>query len=184
LDVFGNPKPNGLFDPGIYGTHPSDQRTLLSSGPFTFAPGDTQEVWYAMIGGMGVTKSAARDTVRHYTAMMHQVFRTSMNDYLVGIGEEKHRPKEVSLYPNYPNPFNPTTTIRYELKQPSKVSLKIYNLLGQEVRALVNKQESNGIHSAVWDGKNNRGQTVGSGVYFYRLEAGDFVKTRKMVLVK
>ena len=90
----------------------------------------------------------------------------------------------IDLSQNYPNPFNPSTTIRYEIKHPSKVTLKIYNLLGQEVRTLVNKQQSNGIHFVVWDGKNERGQMVGSGVYFYRLQAGDFMKTRKMVLVK
>ncbi len=185
FDFDGNTKPGGPFDPGIYASVIADQRSLISSGPFTFAPGDTQEVWYAMIGGMGVTNSSSVDTVRHYASLMHEAFRHSMNDYLVGILDPAIAiPQSVILYPNYPNPFNPSTTIRYELRQASKVTLKIYNLLGQEVRTLINAQKSSGIHSVVWDGKNNQGQRVTSGVYFYRLEAGDFVKTRKMVLVK
>ena len=98
--------------------------------------------------------------------------------------ESNKTPKRFALEPNYPNPFNPSTTIRYQLAENSKVTLKIYNLLGQEVRTLMNTHQSNGIHSVIWDGTNNFGQRVTSGVYFYRLQAGDFVKTRKMVLVK
>ncbi len=108
-----------------------------------------------------------------------------MNSMIVGVNDPVNPvPQKVILHPNYPNPFNPSTTIRYELKQASKVTLKIYNLLGQEVRTLVNAQKSSGVHSVIWDGKNSHGQKVTSGVYFYRLQAGDFVKTRKMVLVK
>lgn len=88
------------------------------------------------------------------------------------------------LKPNYPNPFNPATVIRYQLAVNSKVTLKVYNLLGQEVRTLVNLHKSAGSHSVMWDGKNNQGQSVSSGVYLYRLEAGDFVRTRKMIMMK
>ncbi len=88
------------------------------------------------------------------------------------------------LNSNYPNPFNPSTTIGYELNNFSRVTLKIYNVLGQEVRTLVNKPQSKGIPSVIWDGKNERGERAGSGVYFYRLQTGDFVKTKKMMLVK
>ncbi len=114
------------------------------------------------------------------------VYYGHITPVLVSIGETSgyFRPVQSQLSPNYPNPFNPSTTIQYELKQASKVTLKIYNLLGQEVRTLVNAQKLSGSHSVIWDGKNNHGQRVTSGVYFYRLQAGDFVKTRKMVLVK
>ncbi len=184
-DLFGYPKPLGPFDLTTVGNEPGDKRMVFGAGPFSFTAGDTQDVWYAMIGGMGVTKAAAVDTIHHYAEMMRRIFMENMNDYLVSIHDPVNPlPQGVSLHPNYPNPFNPSTTIRYELKQASKVTLKIYNLLGQEVRTLVNAQKSSGIHSVIWDGKNHHGQRVTSGVYFYRLEAGDFVKTRKMVLVK
>jgi hypothetical protein len=88
------------------------------------------------------------------------------------------------LHQNYPNPFNPATTIKYDLAKSDKVSLKIYNLLGQEVRTLVNHNEAAGFKSVVWNGKNNNGKAVSSGIYFYRLETGSFVKTMKMLLVR
>jgi len=86
---------------------------------------------------------------------------------------------------NYPNPFNPTTTIRFSLKRPGKVQIRIYNVRGQLVRTLVDGTRTAGeIHTVRWDGKNNARQTVSSGVYFYRITTGDFVKTKKMVLLR
>jgi len=97
-------------------------------------------------------------------------------------------PNSFSLAQNYPNPFNPTTTIRYQLSavrgRPSAVSLKIYNILGQEVRTLVDKEQAPGYYSVNWDGRNAQGREVTSGVYFYRLKVGDYAKTMKMVLLK
>jgi hypothetical protein len=89
-----------------------------------------------------------------------------------------------SLDQNYPNPFNPTTTISFFVKQDSQVRLSIFDARGALVRALVNDQRKSGSHRVTWDGKNNAGQDAASGVYFYRLTAGDFTSTRKMVLLK
>jgi len=93
------------------------------------------------------------------------------------------------LFANYPNPFNPTTTITYQIPQAGRVSLKIYNMLGQVVRTLVDADVTPGVHTAAWDSKNDRGELVASGVYIYRLVAGDasdskVVKTKKMLLAK
>ncbi|MEJ2048991.1 MAG: FlgD immunoglobulin-like domain containing protein [Calditrichota bacterium] len=85
---------------------------------------------------------------------------------------------------NYPNPFNPTTSIGYALKENTKVVLKIYNLLGQEVRTLVNGNQEVGYKKVAWDGMNDKGTRVASGIYIYRIKAGDFVKARKMILMK
>ena len=93
-------------------------------------------------------------------------------------------PKEFVLEQNYPNPFNPSTTIRYEIPKESRVVIKVYNLLGQEVKTLINKTQGRGIHTMTWDGKDNTGRIVASGVYLYRLEAGTFVKSRKMLFIK
>ena len=98
-------------------------------------------------------------------------------------------PQTFNLSQNYPNPFNPTTKIKYDLPQSAQVSLKVYNVLGQEVATLVNGQQSAGYYEATWNGKNNFGTQASSGVYFYRLEAtGDagqpFVSLKKMLLLK
>ncbi|RKY89822.1 hypothetical protein DRQ09_00755, partial [candidate division KSB1 bacterium] len=93
-------------------------------------------------------------------------------------------PDEYGLSQNYPNPFNPETKIRFQLPMASKVVLKVYNVLGQEVRTLVNKEMKAGYHSIVWDGRNNYGVRVASGVYIYRIKAGKFVASKKMLFLK
>ncbi|UCH11554.1 MAG: T9SS type A sorting domain-containing protein, partial [Fidelibacterota bacterium] len=93
-------------------------------------------------------------------------------------------PEEFALSPNYPNPFNPATTLSYALPQPVKVSLRVYNLLGQEVATLVNGWADLGYHEAVWQGLDRTGRAVASGVYIAVLRAEGLVKTRKMVLLR
>lgn len=89
-----------------------------------------------------------------------------------------------ALHSNYPNPFNPETTISYDLKAPAEVRLSVYNLKGQLVKTLVNTQQSAGKHNVVFDARDDRGNKLSSGIYFYRLIAGDYVKTRKMMLIE
>jgi len=97
-------------------------------------------------------------------------------------------PGEFRLEQNWPNPFNSATTIRYHLpavsNQQSAVSLKIYNILGQEVRSLVNSIQRRGEYKVIWGGKDDTGEELVSGVYFYRLECGDFIATRRLVLLR
>jgi len=88
------------------------------------------------------------------------------------------------LLQNYPNPFNPNTTINFALESPAFVELKIYDVLGKEVRTLVNEPKNAGEYTMAWDGKNEAGQPVASGQYFYQLKAGDAVQTRSMLLLK
>jgi len=89
-----------------------------------------------------------------------------------------------SLAQNYPNPFNPSTKIEYTLPKQTTVVLTVYNLIGQEVATLVNEAQSSGVHSAAWDGRDNNGQVVSSGVYIYRLRAGAEVQSRKMIFMR
>jgi hypothetical protein len=88
-------------------------------------------------------------------------------------------PTKFTLDQNYPNPFNPSTTINYDLPRDVRVSLKIYNTLGQEVATLVNEEQQAGYKSVVWNGTG-----FASGMYFYRLQAGEFVDVRKLLLLK
>ena len=94
-------------------------------------------------------------------------------------------PQNFELSQNYPNPFNPTTTIRYGLPKEEKVTLRIYNILGEEVVTLVNEElKAAGFHAAVWDGRNSSGQYVASGVFIYQLKAAGRILTSKMALVR
>ncbi|HXF99408.1 MAG TPA: FlgD immunoglobulin-like domain containing protein [Bacteroidota bacterium] len=93
-------------------------------------------------------------------------------------------PTEYALYQNYPNPFNPTTTIRYALKRRGDVRLEIFNLLGQRVRTLVHREQNAGVYSVVWDGTDEAAHPMASGVYVARLDAGEFVAVRKMLLLR
>jgi len=95
------------------------------------------------------------------------------------VEQSNNLPEEYSLSQNYPNPFNPSTTIKYSIPEVSFVSLKIFNFLGENVGTLVAKELSAGHYKYDWDGIN-----LPSGVYFYRLQAGSFVETKKMVLMK
>jgi len=102
----------------------------------------------------------------------------------VGIGEEELLPATFAISRNYPNPFNPTTMIDYQLPQSADVKLEIYNVLGQKVRTLVNAKMAAGRYQATWDARNDAGTPVGSGVYIYRFWAGDYKSVQKMVLMK
>ena len=85
---------------------------------------------------------------------------------------------------NYPNPFNPSTVIKYNLPETNFVTLKIYNMLGQEIRTLVGGQINAGSHNIIWNGKDKMGNSVSSGAYLYQIIAGEFIQTKKMLLIK
>ncbi len=89
-----------------------------------------------------------------------------------------------SLEQNYPNPFNPTTRIHFTLAKKGFVRLAVYDLLGREVEILVDEIQTAGGHAVDWNGVDHAGQRVGNGVYFYQIKAGEFISTRRMVLLK
>jgi hypothetical protein len=93
-------------------------------------------------------------------------------------------PERFSLCQNYPNPFNPNTKIDFSIPRNSKVRLCIYNVMGQRIKTLVDETKTAGYYDVIWDGKNEKGQEVASGIYLYRLEADDFKETKKMILLK
>jgi 5'-nucleotidase/UDP-sugar diphosphatase len=97
---------------------------------------------------------------------------------------EASRPQAFELYQNFPNPFNPETQISYSLPEDGQVRLAIYNVLGQQVKVLVDEYQSAGTKTVVWDGRNQNGEQVSSGIYFYKLQAGEVVQTKKMSLMK
>ncbi|UCF64090.1 MAG: VCBS repeat-containing protein [bacterium] len=93
-------------------------------------------------------------------------------------------PFEISLFPNYPNPFNPNTTISYQMNQPGSVSLRIFDTMGREVRTLYKGQQSAGSYRISWDGRNNAGDSVSSGIYLCQLKSGQTIKSQKLMLIR
>ena len=100
-------------------------------------------------------------------------------------GDDDKLPKVYDIGQNYPNPFNPTTTIDYQVPPPGgHVVIAVYNVRGQRVATLVDSREAPGYRSVTWDGRNLRGNSVASGVYFLQMKAPGFVKTKKLILLK
>ena len=110
---------------------------------------------------------------------------------VTSVENETPVPLRFELHQNFPNPFNPSTTIMFEVPWQSRVTIAVYNLLGQRVATLVNDEKPSGRYSLMWNGRNDDGAPVATGIYFYRIHAESlsgqkqtFVETRKMILVK
>jgi hypothetical protein len=105
-------------------------------------------------------------------------------DFPVSVNQLADIPNDYQLGNNYPNPFNPTTTITFSIPENSDVLLEVYNSLGEKVRMLVNENYSSGTYSARWNGRDDFGREVNSGVYIYRIVAANFVDSKRMILMK
>jgi hypothetical protein len=105
-------------------------------------------------------------------------------DQLSNHDEDGYIPSAFLLHDNYPNPFNPVTNLEYDLQKEAFVSVTIYDMLGNQVTKLINQFQNSGRKSIQWDATNNKGQSVSAGVYLYRIQAGNYHETKKMVLLK
>ena len=103
---------------------------------------------------------------------------------LVSVENDGFIPEEFNVSQNYPNPFNPATTINYSIPQQSRVVIKVYDMMGKEINTLVNEDKSPGNYSAQWKGENSYGTRVATGIYFYRVVAGNLTQVKKMILLK
>lgn len=187
--VSGDPvKGTGCID-GMRHVHPGfpgDRSFQMSSGPFTMSLGDTQEVVIAIVGGIGSGCLASVSVMKHHVKWARfyaqWVFVTGLEEE--PLTEELLLPQNFRLYQNYPNPFNVSTEICYDLPITKSVKLAIYNLMGQVVKVLVNETQEAGNYVFQWDGMDVRGEKVPSGIYLYRIEAGYWVLTKKMILLR
>ena len=114
---------------------------------------------------------------------MSELLITGTNDAL-DLSDANNTPDKFKLNQNYPNPFNPVTTLRYELPEDSFVDVTIYDMLGNVVNNLINTNQSSGYKSVQWNATNNQSEPVSAGVNLYKIQAGDFVDTKKMILLK
>jgi hypothetical protein len=111
-------------------------------------------------------------------------FRTLSNYVAIDDETNNSLPQSFSFEQNYPNPFNAGTKIEYRLARKSKVSINVYDLLGREIINLMNEYQDEGIQYVFWDGRDRFNQLVASGVYLYRIKAGEFINTKKMIMIK
>lgn len=157
---------------------PSDEKKLMAELDEAFC-------YYKLVvnGAKALPKNCTRKprNSREYSQIRTDILN-QLTNYQIS-QEQPDIPKEITLN-NYPNPFNPTTTISFSIPKESMIKLSIYNIKGQKVTTLVNQEMSVGLHEIVWDGKNSLGKETGSGVYFYRLETSEKSMTKKMLLLK
>jgi hypothetical protein len=144
-------------------------------------PSDSARVVYFGFGFEGIDAPADREII------MQRILEY-LGGVRVGIGDDTGPgatlPVAAALHPNFPNPFNPSTTIAFDLASPAPVTLSIFDLRGRLVRTLVDRELPAGRHAVVWDGRGRRGEVVASGTYLYRLVAGGETVTRRMTAVK
>ncbi len=154
-----------------------DRRMMSSYGPFDFNPGDIQQIVFKLAVGQGPDRLSSITALRQVLAFVPTP--TGVDDDPTTV-----LPKEFSVEQNYPNPFNPATTISYSLPRRAEVEVAIFNVLGQTVATLDEGSQPAGDHSVVWKGVDDSGNSVATGVYFYRVRVGDNVSTKKMLLLK
>lgn len=185
----------------------SGQRTfILSDGTNLFLHGSAHNLYYT--SGNDTLPAPFEDVVVHHKAVMSEypeeglasnlnwipimddqiviLSQSSLTTYSLNttIGIVNNWPFSCKLEQNYPNPFNPTTTIQYDLPDRSNVRITIFDLLGGEVTTLVSEKQDAGYKSIIWDATNDRNQPVSAGIYFYRIQVGNFIQTKKMVFLK
>jgi ligand-binding sensor domain-containing protein len=152
------------FD-GITFTHFNHEQGLTNDNVWNIYVDKIGQIWFATRGGVSVLQDTTTSSVE-----LIEDFATNE--------------KQFNLFHNYPNPFNAITTIRYELNKEDKIVLTIHNLTGKEVITLVNKQQPAGLHQVVWNGTNNNGKEVSSGIYIAVLTLGKFKKSIKLTLIR
>ncbi|MEW6411618.1 MAG: S8 family serine peptidase [Candidatus Zixiibacteriota bacterium] len=151
-----------------------DMMFASSSGPFIIDQQKSINVVVALVSG-------------HSMIQLYENVRRAQSIYELSsslAGDDSSLPRSMKLYQNYPNPFNPTTRIAFSLSEAGETSLEIFNVIGQKVRSLHSGHLTAGLHQFEWDGTDEYGHRVASGVYFYRLESHSATDTRKMVLIK
>ena len=143
---------------------------------------DRGEIWHSLPVSIDKANNTLTVTTSHFSTWL---ITTREADFITDVmDEESQIPEEVSLSQNFPNPFNPVTAIRYQIPSDQHVRLDLYNVLGKLVRVLVDDDQNTGRYTIHWDGKNEYGASVSSGIYFYRLRAGNYNETKKMLLIR
>ncbi len=121
---------------------------------------------------------------QNFTAASMEIDYVKIYEAVTLLNYKNLNPRRFQLFQNYPNPFNPSTTLKYILPDDDLVKITIYDMLGNEVKNLIDTKQSSGFKSIQWNATNNRGQLVSAGVYLYSIEVGEYRNTKKMILLK
>jgi hypothetical protein len=164
-----------------------DLRLYINTGPFTMALGDTQEVVIAMIASAAPTSVENATWLKNrakYVRAIYPKLGEYVAGFITGVSDNSNVPGDFALSQNFPNPFNPSTQIRFTIPHEGQVKLSVFDLLGREAKVLYHGFLPAGEHTVAWDGRNASGESAPSGVYFYRLTHGDRQVTRKLLLIR
>jgi hypothetical protein len=129
-----------------------------------------------------VNQLVVTDYYLYKTGGTFETYQIPLSD--LGTQPEKEKPTQFKIIQNYPNPFNPITTIKYDLPKATNVNISIYDMMGKEVKNLINTNQNSGDMSVIWNGTNNNGEEVSAGMYFYIIKTNTLNQTRKMILLK
>ncbi len=176
---------------------------MLGSGPFSMSPGDTVRLHFVVMGSDDNPGPLdpdndlwpnndptqydvdPRDRFSDVYVNLETAVKLKDNFYFDITKDERFIPPEqFNLFQNFPNPFNPATNIFYDIRTAGQVKMTVYNILGQEIRTLVNREQQAGRYKVEWDGTNDLGVSVSAGIYIYRLQVNGFIESKKMVLIK
>jgi len=141
----------------------------------------------ALLGGLNLSESTLSwyiDASDEDYTMVSDTGEFVLSRSLLDVLDDSSIPTVFTLHQNHPNPFNPITTLRYDLPENSYVNVTVYDMLGRQVKKLINQTQDAGFKSVIWNATNDYGKPVSAGVYLYQIQAGEFVQTKKMVLLK
>ncbi|MFH0736024.1 MAG: T9SS type A sorting domain-containing protein [bacterium] len=158
---------------------PIDQRQISSAGPFQLKRGKPIDIYVGYIIGRGSDPLNSITIAKQNDLAAQRALDENFPFVIVGVEDETNKNYNFKLNQNYPNPFNPSTTISFGLQSKEFVTLKVYDVLGKEIALLVNEELNSGFYQRQFNGFS-----LSSGIYFYKLQAGNFCETRKLVLVK
>jgi hypothetical protein len=171
-----------VSDYGWINNFGTDQRMMANTGPFVLKKNEPVDIIVAYVIGRGFDHLNSITRARQNAAYAKDYYNTNFT-YLPPVGvdenETANNVDDFVLYQNYPNPFNPVTTIKYYLPEQSKVSLKIFDILGREIKTLINSEQNTGSYEIKFDAS-----ALSSGIYLYELRTVSFIQTKKMILLK
>lgn len=179
---------NGIASSSFRGfAHNNDLIVAGSTGAGVFYSIDNGDSWTEI--NSGLTDFTIFDlslSNNHIVAATHNqgVFRFNLSNISLSVMDSHPVTRSFELHQNYPNPFNPVTTIKFDIPKRVPVQIKIYDMVGHEIKTLVNAQQNPGVNSVVWDATNYHGEPVSAGMYLVRVSAGNYQKSQKMVLLK
>jgi hypothetical protein len=161
---------------------PDDRRMMASFGPLDFPAGDSQQVVVAFAVGAGTDRLSSITKLKNILVNLSPLYEDSPTG--VDDNTPEVLPSGFTVSQNYPNPFNPSTTIEYSLPIRCKVTVEVFNIIGQRTATVCSSQQQAGPHTVHWNGTDENGRQAASGVYFYRVTAGENVTARKMILLR